>query len=87
MVIKTKCFGEVEIDDEKVIEFETGLLGFEQYKKYTLIFDSTTEEQPIISWLQCVEEPALAQQQQLLQMQSRTQMRLLFHGILNWESN
>lgn len=60
MVIKTKCFGEVEIDDEKVIEFETGLLGFEQYKKYTLIFDSTAEEQPVISWLQCVEEPALA---------------------------
>lgn len=60
MVIKTKCFGEVVIDDEKVIEFEAGLLGFEQYKKYTLIFDSDSQEQPVISWLQSVEEPALA---------------------------
>ncbi|MBQ3061712.1 MAG: flagellar assembly protein FliW [Lachnospiraceae bacterium] len=60
MVIKTKCFGEVEIDDGKVVEFETGLLGFEQYKRYTLIFDSSSEEQPVISWLQCVDEPTLA---------------------------
>ena len=44
----------------------------------------------IMAWIELsrqFEEPALAQQQQLLQMQSLTQMRLLFHGILNWESN
>ena len=44
----------------------------------------------VMAWIELsrqFEEPALAQQQQLLQMQSRTQMRLLFHGILNWESN
>lgn len=44
----------------------------------------------VIAWIELsrqFEEPVLAQQQQLLQMQSLTQMRLLFHGILNWESN
>ena len=44
----------------------------------------------VMAWIELsrqFEEPALAQQQQLLQMQSLTQMRLLFHGILNWESN
>ncbi|MDY6524543.1 TetR family transcriptional regulator [Acinetobacter faecalis] len=43
----------------------------------------------VMAWIELsrqFEEPALAQQQ-LLQMQSLTQMRLLFHGILNWESN
>lgn len=60
MIIATKCFGEIEIDDEKIIEFESGILGFEQYKKYTLIFDSSLEEQPLISWLQCVDAPELA---------------------------
>ena len=60
MLITTKCFGEVEINDEKIIEFEAGILGFEQYKKYTLIFDSSSEEAPVISWLQSVEMPSLA---------------------------
>lgn len=44
----------------------------------------------VMTWIELsrqFEEPVLAQQQQLLQMQSLTQMRLLFHGILNWESN
>ena len=44
----------------------------------------------VMAWIELsrqFEEPALAQQQQLLHMQSLTQMRLLFHGILNWESN
>ncbi|MDY6457459.1 TetR family transcriptional regulator [Acinetobacter faecalis] len=44
----------------------------------------------VMAWIELsrqFEEPVLAQQQQLLQMQSLTQMRLLFHGILNWESN
>lgn len=60
MVIATKCFGEIEVDDGKIIEFETGILGFENYKKYTLIFDSESDKTPVISWLQSVEEPSLA---------------------------
>ncbi len=60
MLIKTKCFGTVEIDDDKIIEFESGILGFEQYKRYALIFDNSAEEAPVISWLQSVDEVSLA---------------------------
>ncbi len=59
MLIKTKCFGEVDIADEKIITFDSGLLGFEEYKKYTILYDVECEEDAI-SWLQSVEEPGLA---------------------------
>ena len=44
----------------------------------------------VMAWIELsrqYEEPVLAQQQQLLKMQALTQMRLLFHGISNWENN
>lgn len=59
MLVKTRCFGEVEIDENKIITFENGILGFEEYKKYTLIFDSANESKTIM-WLQCLDEQALA---------------------------
>ena len=34
MLIKTKCFGEVDITEDKVITFEEGLMGFEEYKRF-----------------------------------------------------
>lgn len=60
MLVKTKHFGEVELDENKIIEFENGLMGFEDYKKYILIFSNDGEEGQDISWLQSIEEPALA---------------------------
>lgn len=60
MVVKTKCFGEIEIGEEKIITFETGLFGFEEYKKYTILFDLEKEGKERISWLQSLEEPTLA---------------------------
>lgn len=59
MLVKTKCFGEVEIDDNKIIYFENGILGFEDYKKYTLIYDSEKNRKTIM-WLQSVDESSLA---------------------------
>ncbi len=44
----------------------------------------------VMAWIELsrqYEDPVLAQQQQLLKMQALTQMRLLFHGISNWENN
>jgi len=58
MLIKTKCFGEIDIEDEKVITFNSGLMGFEEYKRYTLIYNS--EQKTAISWLQSVDEASLA---------------------------
>ena len=60
MLVKTKCFGEVDISEEKVIEFEDGIMGFEEYKKYTIIYDNTDGDKSTISWLQSMDEPGLA---------------------------
>ena len=60
MVIDTKCFGTVDIGKDKVITFESGLMGFEQYKRYTILYDNTDGNRSTISWLQSMDEPALA---------------------------
>lgn len=60
MLVKTKHFGEIELVEDKVLEFENGILGFEKYKRYTILYDIEKEEKPLISWLQSLEEPALA---------------------------
>lgn len=61
MLINTKCFGEVDIADEKIVYFPDGILGFEELKRYTLIFDvKKNGEKAKIAWLQSVDEPELA---------------------------
>ena len=59
MNIYTKLFGEVEVDVSKVINFEAGLIGFENCKQYMLIHDSEKEDGKIV-WLQSIDEPELA---------------------------
>ena len=59
MLVKTKFFGEVDLPEEKILTFERGLIGLEQYKQYTILYDCEKEDSNI-SWLQCVEEPTLA---------------------------
>ena len=61
MRIKTKHFGEIDLDENKIINFENGILGFEDYKTYTLLYNSEDGESASdVSWLQSLEEPALA---------------------------
>ena len=60
MNVKTRHFGEVEIDESKIITMDNGLFGFENYKKYILLYDSSTDEIPSIQWLQSVDEELLA---------------------------
>lgn len=60
MRVKTKFFGEVELDDNKVLDFPNGIIGFEDFKKYAIIYDIEDERETTISWLQSLEEPALA---------------------------
>ena len=49
MKIDTKYFGEIEIDDGKIIHFENGIMGFEEYKDFTLLYDSEAEKKPFFS--------------------------------------
>lgn len=60
MLVKTKYFGEIDLTEDKIITLDNGLMGFENYKKYTILYDSEADGQPNISWLQSVEEPGLA---------------------------
>ena len=60
MKAATRLFGEIEIDESKIITFEDGIIGFPDMKKFTLIFDEEKEGRPSISWLQSMDEPEIA---------------------------
>lgn len=60
MLAKTKFFGEVELSDDKILDFPNGLIGFESFTKFAIIFDEEVEGTTRISWLQSLEEPLLA---------------------------
>lgn len=60
MLVKTRHFGEIDLDEAKILTFESGILGFEECKKYTILYDNEEENQPVISWFQSLDEPGLA---------------------------
>lgn len=59
MKINTKVFGEVEIADDKIIHFPSGIVGFPELTEFTLLHD---EEKGAgsIHWLQSIQEPGFA---------------------------
>lgn len=59
MLVQTRCFGEIDLDENKIITFDQGMLGFEEYKRYAILYD-IEKEKPTISWLQSLDEPGLA---------------------------
>lgn len=60
MLIQTKYFGDIEMGEDKIITFEQGLFGFEEYKRYTILYDVEAGEEHTFSWLQSVECKELA---------------------------
>lgn len=57
MIVETTRFGKIDIDDQRVITFPKGLLGFPRYKRYILI---EPEEDNYFFWFQAVDAPDLA---------------------------
>jgi len=57
MNLETTRFGTVEIADDRVITFPTGLLGFSSYTSFVLL---QPDEQGVFFWLQSTEAPDLA---------------------------
>jgi flagellar assembly factor FliW len=55
MKINTTRFGEVEIQDDKIIEFPMGIPGFPQLKRYFII-----DYKDPIKWLHAVDDPNIA---------------------------
>lgn len=60
MKVQTKWFGEIDTSEDKVITFEKGIIGFESYKKYMIVFDAQKEAESSIMWLQSLDDAALA---------------------------
>lgn len=56
MKLKTKTMGEVLVDEKQIVDFPSGLFGFEEYHKYAII---EAEYKPFY-WLQSVDESGLA---------------------------
>ncbi|MCR5402799.1 MAG: flagellar assembly protein FliW [Butyrivibrio sp.] len=61
MKLTTRIFGEVEIEDSKIISFPNGIIGFPDLKSFTLLHDEGEGEGArTIQWLQSIEEPGFA---------------------------
>lgn len=58
MIIETTHFGEVKIDEEKILNFEAGIPGFEDVHKFGII-NSEDPESPF-KWIQAIGIPKLA---------------------------
>lgn len=61
MKANTRLFGEIDIEDEKIITLEGGMIGFPFLQKFTLIFDEENEKKTSsIMWLQSMDEQEVA---------------------------
>lgn len=59
MKANTRIFGEIDIDDSKVIRFVNGLVGFPDMVDFAIIHDDEKGTEGI-SWLQSMQEPQFA---------------------------
>lgn len=57
MIVKTKNFGEIEIDENNVFTFDCGIPGFEKLRGFTVIKNDNNSP---FSWLQSLEEPEIS---------------------------
>ena len=57
MHVNTTRFGPVEVEDDRVLTFAKGLLGFPRYQQYVLI---QSNDDSYFFWLQSVDTPELA---------------------------
>lgn len=58
--VNTRIFGKIAVDEDKIIRFEKGILGFPDLKDFTLIFDVDKGNDAKIKWLQSLDEPSFA---------------------------
>lgn len=58
MLLNTRHFGQIEIEEKGIIQFPEGIPGFEDAKKFVLL--ASTEEGSPFQWLQGVDNTELA---------------------------
>ena len=59
MKIVTKHFGEIEIDETKIVEFEHGIFGFEDDSKFVMLYEDE-ESKDGLCWMQSTTTEDLA---------------------------
>ena len=60
MEITTRVFGTIEIDDNKIIHFPSGIIGFPDMTEFALVFDEEKGKDTPIRWLQSLQEAEFA---------------------------
>lgn len=60
MKANTRLFGEIEIQDDKIIKLKEGIIGFPDLQNFTLIYDEEKGGQGSIKWLQSMDDPSFA---------------------------
>lgn len=57
MKVYTSRFGEIQVSEETVINFPSGILGFSDTQNYALL---NTDDNSPLKWLQSLDDPSLA---------------------------
>ena len=60
MKITTRVFGEIEIDDSKIISFPSGIIGFPEMTDFALVYDEEKGKDTPIRWMQSLQEAEFA---------------------------
>lgn len=60
MKITTRVFGEIDIEENKIINFPGGIVGFPDLKDFALIHDAEKDGDTPIRWMQSMQEPNFA---------------------------
>jgi len=61
MRANTRLFGEIDIEEEKIITLENGMIGLPEFQKFALIFDEEKERKTSsVMWFQSMDDPQTA---------------------------
>ncbi len=61
MRANTRLFGEIDIEEEKIITLESGMIGLPEFQKFALIFDEEKGVKPSsVMWFQSMDDPQTA---------------------------
>lgn len=60
MIIDTRIFGSIDIEEDKIIKFQNGIVGFPDMTEFTLIHNEETPDNAGVRWLQSIQEPTFA---------------------------
>ncbi len=60
MTVETRLFGTITIDDEKIIHFPGGIVGFPDLQDFALMHDTEKSDENGLSFLVSMQEPAFS---------------------------